>query len=128
MRICIPADTDEGLDAPVCGHFGSAPWFHVVDIATGATTVVANPSRHHEHGACRPLDGLAGHDVTAVVCRGIGRNAFHRLAAAGIDVYVSTGSVVRDVVAEARANRLRLVDPGQLCAGGHAHAHGHGAA
>jgi predicted Fe-Mo cluster-binding NifX family protein len=128
MRICIPADTGEGLDAPVCGHFGSAPWFHVVDLDTGATAVVANATHHHEHGACRPLEGLAGHDITAVVCRGIGRNAFHRLAAAGIDVYVSAGSLVRDVVAEARANRLQLVDPGQLCAGGHQHGHRHGAA
>jgi predicted Fe-Mo cluster-binding NifX family protein len=124
MRICIPADTGEGLGAPVSGHFGSAPWFHIVDLDSGTATVISNARSHHEHGACRPLEGLTGQRIDAVVCRGIGRNAEHRLRAAGIDVYVSDAAAVGDVVAEARANRLQLVDPSQLCGGRHGHHHG----
>jgi predicted Fe-Mo cluster-binding NifX family protein len=128
MRICIPADTNEGAKSSVSGHFGSAPWFHVVDLETGHISVVANGGSHHEHGACRPLDGLAGQEITAVVCRGIGRNAEARLRAAGIDVYLTDAAAVGDVVADARANRLRPVEPHDLCGGAHAHHHGGGPA
>ena len=33
MRICIPIDKDLGLDSPICGHFGSAPFFLIADTA-----------------------------------------------------------------------------------------------
>jgi predicted Fe-Mo cluster-binding NifX family protein len=121
MRICVPADTRDGANAPVCGHFGSAPWFHVVDLTTGSTDVIANTARHHEHGMCRPIDSLVGQQIDAVVCRAIGPNAARQLHAAGISVHLSDAASVRAVVEQARANGLQPLDPERLCAGGHGH-------
>jgi len=125
MRICIPAETHEEHVAAVCGHFGSAPWFHIVDLETGATDVIANGRARHEHGACRPIDGLVGHHIDLVVCRGIGPNAARQLHAAGIEVRVSDAAHVAGVVEQARTNQLQPLDPDRLCAGGHGHGHGH---
>jgi predicted Fe-Mo cluster-binding NifX family protein len=126
MRICVPAETRDGPTAPVCGHFGSAPWFHIVDLDTGATSLIANAGHHHEHGACRPIDALMGHRIDLVACRAIGPNAVRQLNAASIDVRLCDAALVGDVVAQARANRLQPLDPDHLCAGGHGHRYGHG--
>ena len=31
MNLCIPITEDQGLQSPVSGHFGSAPYFMIVD-------------------------------------------------------------------------------------------------
>jgi hypothetical protein len=31
MKICIPTETNEGKSAAVYGHFGSAPYFTIID-------------------------------------------------------------------------------------------------
>jgi len=37
MKLCIPISEDRGLDSPICGHFGSAPAFLLVDTETRAS-------------------------------------------------------------------------------------------
>lgn len=125
MRLCIPTGTGEGLTAPLFGHFGSAPYFHLVDVETGAIETLDNAGRVHEHGMCRPMDGLEDKAIDAVIVRGIGRNAFERIRAAGAEVYLSEAASVRDVLDEARAGTLRPLDPALLCGGGRNH-HGSG--
>ena len=59
MNVCIPISEDRGLASPVCGHFGSAPAFLVVDTETRSHRVLANTNAHHEHGHCTPIALLA---------------------------------------------------------------------
>jgi predicted Fe-Mo cluster-binding NifX family protein len=46
MRIAVSTETNDGLDAPVAGHFGHCPFFTLIDLEADqvqATQVVANP-------------------------------------------------------------------------------------
>ena len=71
MRICVPTATDDGLDATVHEHFGSAPYFSILDTETGAVEAVRNANEHHEHGQCNPVGALTGLNPDALVVRGI---------------------------------------------------------
>jgi len=117
MRICVPTGTDQGIEAEVFGHFGSAPYFSLVDTDTAEVEVLVNSNDHHAHGQCTPMKQLAGLDFDAIVVRGMGRNAVARFAAANVQVMVTTAAKLQDVLEEARAGKLRELDPSQACQG-----------
>jgi len=127
MRICVPTATDQGMDAAVHGHFGSAPFFSVLDTDKGEVEIVSNANQRHEHGQCNPVGALMGIPLDAVVVRGMGRNALARLNQAGIPVYLTTGQRLRDVATEIADGLARPLDFNDTCAGhgGHDHHHHH---
>lgn len=121
MKLCFPTTADRGLESEVFGHFGSAPIFVVVDAATDEVTAISNGGRVHQHGACNPLAGLAGHHIDAVVVGGIGGGALFKLNSAGIRVFQAQEGTVADNVALFRKELLPEYQPGHRCGG-----HGHG--
>jgi len=125
MLVCIPTLEDNGPTAPVCGHFGSAPFFTLFDPDRGELKVVDNSNSHHAHGTCHPLAQLGGYGVTAIVTGGIGRRALDTLARADIKVYQSVGSTVQDVIDALGSGGLAELDAAHAC-GGHSHGSGHG--
>jgi predicted Fe-Mo cluster-binding NifX family protein len=122
MNICVPVETDNGLDSPVCAHFGSAPAFMIVDTDTGGCRAVVNGNQHHGHGQCMPLQSLQGEAIDAMVVGGIGMGALHKLNAARITVYVAQHPTVGEVLSAFKAGSLRPMQPGMACAG-HGHSH-----
>ncbi len=117
MRICVPTGTDQGIEAEVFGHFGSAPYFSLLDTDTAEVEVLSNSNDHREHGQCSPMRQLTGVAFDAVVVRGMGRNAVARFAAANIPVMVTACTTLQDVLDEARAGNLQQLDPNQACQG-----------
>jgi predicted Fe-Mo cluster-binding NifX family protein len=67
MKLCFPVIENLGIESHVFGHFGSAPLFLVIDVATSEVTEIRNSDRVHQHGACNPVAGLGGHHVDAIV-------------------------------------------------------------
>ena len=128
MKICIPLESDRGLESTVTGHFGSAPLFGVVDVESGALEVVPNPELHHRHGSCQPVEGLKELDVDAIVCQGVGRRAFTALNEAGIDVLVPTDPTITGITEAVRAGKARRLSLDDTCGGGQREGHGHGGA
>jgi predicted Fe-Mo cluster-binding NifX family protein len=124
MRICVPTETDEGTGAAVSRHFGSAPWFSVVDSVTGAVAAVANRHVDHDHGHCDPVGQLADLAPDIVVVAGIGGTALGRLAAAGIPTYLTRAATLGNVLAQVRAGGLEEIDPKDACRGGAGAGHG----
>lgn len=125
MNLCIPVVEDAGLTSRVSAHFGSTPWFLLVDTTTNECQTIRNTNAHHQHGACQPLTILQGLPIDAIVVGGIGRGALSKLRAAGMATYVADRATAVEVVEAFKAGRLAEVDPSQACAG-HAHQHGHG--
>ena len=123
MNIGIPVIEDKGLQSPVSGHFGSAPFLAIVNPDTGACRVIPNRDSHHSHGACHPLASLAGEGVDSVAVSGIGAGALNKLQAAGVRVYLSEEPAVEAVVTAFKAGTLRLATPDTACAH---HGDGHG--
>jgi predicted Fe-Mo cluster-binding NifX family protein len=125
MIIAIPIEDDKGLDSLVCGHFGSAPGFLIVDTESSACRAVSNRNLHHVHGACTPLASLQGEKLDGIVVGGIGGGALAKLRAAGLSVYLASAPTVRKTVEALKAGSLSKVEPGMAC-GHHGQAHGDG--
>jgi predicted Fe-Mo cluster-binding NifX family protein len=131
MRICIPTMDDRGKEGMPSDHFGSAPYFTFVDTEEGTYEAVRNGGASHVHGACQPLKFLGTRPVDAIVCRGLGRRAFARLADAGVQVFVTLEKNAEDTVMAMKDGRLRPLASEEACHGhdhdhgGHGHGHGH---
>ncbi|UCF93904.1 MAG: NifB/NifX family molybdenum-iron cluster-binding protein [Desulfobacterales bacterium] len=98
MRICIPTETDEGFEAGVHAHFGSAPIFTVFETHTRTLEFVRNPNHRHLHGTCQPLSALSGTPVDVVVCSGMGARALQKLNGSGIKALRARGTTVEEVL------------------------------
>ena len=122
MRICVPTENDGGLDAPLSGHFGSAPYYTIKDTDTGSLESVSNQEHAHAHGQCAPVEWLTPHHLDAILVGGIGKRAFLRLKQAGLLVYLTDRKTVRDALAELDGGRLKEPAVDQIC-GGHGHKH-----
>jgi predicted Fe-Mo cluster-binding NifX family protein len=117
MRIAFPSQEDRGFDSPVYGHFGSAPYFIVVESDSGSCETIINPDRDHLHGHCQPLSAFAGTSVDAVVVGGIGGGALRQLNAAGVQAYRAVEGTVAENLALIQAERLPTFTPALTCAG-----------
>ncbi|MFO7578144.1 MAG: NifB/NifX family molybdenum-iron cluster-binding protein [Pelovirga sp.] len=122
MKICFPVASNQGLDSPVYGHFGSAPLFMVVDQQTRQVSEVINRDLHHSHGSCSPLRALGGHAVDAIVVGGIGGGALSGLQQAGLTVYQAVAGSIADNLTLLQQAGLAELGTDQVC-GGHAHGH-----
>ncbi len=123
MKICFPVEEGQGLVSQIFGHFGSAPMFVVVDTDTNDIETIHNRDQIHQHGACNPIAGLAGHQVDAIVVGGIGGGALFKLNNAGIKVFkAQDGTIARNIELYHSAELPQFM-PGHSC-GGHGSAHG----
>ncbi len=121
MRVCIPVNADAGVNSPVCEHFGSAPYFMLVDTESGACRALPNRDAHHAHGMCQPLAALQGEKLDGIVVTGIGGGALAKLLAAGIRVFLAEHASVEETVKALNAGRLSPLTADRACPG-----HGHG--
>ena len=117
MNICVPVNEDKGLQSSVCAHFGSAPFYLIVDMENDQCRAISNKNQHHAHGTCRPLNAIAGEKVDCVVVGGIGMGALYKLMAAGIQVFLAEYPTVQENLSAYRAGTLSLVSPERACSG-----------
>jgi predicted Fe-Mo cluster-binding NifX family protein len=116
MKVCIPVAEYCGLESQVYGHFGSAEAFAVVDTETLAVERLSNRDQEHVHGACSPLNALAGAQPHAVLAGGIGAGALSGLQRAGIAVYLAPNGTVAEAVRLFKDGKLRELGA-STCAG-----------
>jgi predicted Fe-Mo cluster-binding NifX family protein len=120
MRVCIPTSEDKGARSRIDDHFGSAPFFAYADTESAAVEIAPNLGKHHRHGECEPVKHIDATSIDAVVCLGMGKNAWGSLKAQGIEVWVTYADTVADAVEDARSGRLKKLTADGAC-GGHAH-------
>jgi len=125
MRVGIPTAAKAGApgaEAPVYGHFGSAPSFVIVDTDKGTFEIVENSGREHEHGQCNPFQSLESHSVNALITGGIGQRALQLLRQRNIKVYrASAERNVAEAVLNLRSGKLQEISLDDACThhGGH---------
>jgi len=125
MRLCIPTVDDRGLAGRLSSHFGSAPYFTLVESGTGEVRVVENLHSEHEPGSCHSADALRAYGVEAVVCRGLGRRAYGRMRIMGLPVFVSGEEEAAGALEAFRQGRLRRMTDESACHGGRGHGRHH---
>jgi predicted Fe-Mo cluster-binding NifX family protein len=116
MRVCIPTETNEGKSALVYGHFGSAPYFTIVDTEKDTVEVIDNANQHHAHGMCQPMKALIGKKVDAVVTGGMGARAVAGLNQGGIKAYRAIPGTVADIVSQFEKGGLEEITAQNACA------------
>ena len=117
MRVCIPTETNEGLNAKVHAHFGSAPFFTIFDTEKKEVKVVNNTNAHHDHGMCHPIGVLGTSAIDAVVCQGMGMRAIEKLNASGIRAFRACAGSVEEIIKQYDANTLPEMTITDACAG-----------
>lgn len=117
MRICIPTETNEGRKAQVYGHFGSAPYFMIVDTEKDVDNieVIDNSDQHHSHGMCQPMQAIEGKEIDAVVTGGMGARAVQKLNEGGIRVFMALPDTVEGIAAKFRNNELKEITVDNAC-------------
>ncbi len=120
MILCIPTIDTLGRDAQLSGHFGSAPFFAVVDLERGTETFIPNGNDHHAHGTCSPIDAIRQTGATAVLVRGMGMRAILALNSAGIPVYRTEGTTMGEAMNEFTSGTLSELNANEGCQGHHA--------
>lgn len=121
MKVCLPTQSTNGLAEPLYGHFGSAPYFTVVDTESGEVKLIDNADQKHEHGKCNPIAALANEQVDAVVVQGIGAGAVSKLGQMGIRVYHSNLGTVGEAVKALKDGKLLPISSAGLCQHHHEH-------
>ena len=92
MKVCITAQ-DATPDALVDERFGRAPYFILMDTASGTWEALENPFAAGGGGVGpKAAQLLIAHGAKAVITGQIGGNAQEVLAAGGIAIHTVTGS------------------------------------
>ena len=115
MRICIPTETDKGKDAPLCSHFGSAPYFTICDTVSNTVETINNTNQDHVHGQCQPLSALTDKNIDALICKGMGLRVANAMIKAGIKTYITDAAIVDEALQECVQGNLKQFTPGDCC-------------
>jgi len=116
MKICVPTESKEGQNAKVHGHFGSAPYFTIVDTEKNSVEIIDNANQHHSHGMCQPMNALVGKEIDAVVTGGMGGRAVQKLNEGGIKAYRAILGTVADIVSQFTKGGLEEITAQNACA------------
>jgi len=119
MKICIPAQDGQVLNAKVSPHFGRAPFYVVVDIESGELEVVPNGDHDHERGHCGSVEWVGKMGVDAIVCGGMGRRSLLLFESEGLAVFISRSPRVWKVLSEIQAGDVTRLRSGEASAGKH---------
>ena len=91
MRVVIPCESDQLLEALRSGHFGHAPWLTVVDLDETGALVSVEAVKNAEHGAggCgNVIAHVLGLGADAIIAAGMGMPPLMRFTQSGVTVYV----------------------------------------
>lgn len=119
MKIAFPTQEKNHKQSPVHNHFGSAPYFVIVDADTEESQIIDNQNLDHTHGNCQPLVALGGTQVDAVVVGGIGGGALRKLLNEGIKAYRAVEGTVLENLALVKDDKLDEFSPEHTCQGHH---------
>ena len=112
MKIAICA-TGDSLEAKVSPFFGRCPYFLIINSEGKTETVkaISNPALSAGRGAgVVAVQTLVGEKVEAIICPGLGPNAFSVMQSAGISFYIADASLTAKEALEAfRHQKLKEV-------------------
>ena len=121
MKIAICA-TGNDLKAQVSSFFGRCPYFLIIDSEDKKEKVEAipNPALSAGRGAgVVAVQAVVEKEIKAIICQGIGPNAFAVIQSAGISFYmVDSPMTIQEVLEAFRHDKLKPVSSPTRTAGG----------
>jgi predicted Fe-Mo cluster-binding NifX family protein len=107
--IAVSAEGDRGLDSPVCGRFGHAPFFCFVEEEAGQPgecRCLANPF-YTEHQPGRVPLFIKSEGAAVIISGKMGESAARIFAHHGIEVATGASGTVREAVAAFLAGAIK---------------------
>ena len=117
MKLCLPVKENNGINSQVSEHFGSAPFFMIVDTDTLECKAITNTNSEHSHGMCQPLSVLSAYTFDGIVVGGIGAGALNKLKASNIKVFKTGFGNIADSIKAYKENKLEEMELNSTCAG-----------
>ena len=119
MKIAIPAD-EKNIDSTVCQSFGRTPFFLIYDTDTDTAEFLDNSAASSQGGAgIKAAQSIVDSKVCAVLVPRCGQNAAEVLTAAGILIYKTESSSIKDSITAFKEKRLDQLQ--EIHAGFHGH-------
>ena len=119
MKIAIPAD-EKTLDSTVCQSFGRTPYFLIYDTDKESADFIDNSAASSQGGAgIKAAQSIADSKVFAILPPICGQNAAEVLTTAGVLIYKTECSSIKESIAAFNENRLELLQ--EIHAGFHGH-------
>jgi predicted Fe-Mo cluster-binding NifX family protein len=108
--VAVPIETDDGLDAPVCEHFGRAPYFLVGKVG-GPFEVIGNDMQDRDVRAgleaIKKL--LKDTGFEEVIVRQIGEISFFTLRDKFVEVFQTEDGVAGEALEKLQQGRLKIL-------------------
>ncbi len=114
MKICIPVTESKGLQSPFSAHYGSAPFFVIADTETKEHNVITKGS---EEGQCGSFPFITQHNVSAIVCTGMGRRALENLNRSNVKAFIpeTICATAEDALTAFNNKKCREMEPDSAC-------------
>jgi len=105
MKIAFPIDEKEDLDGYLATHFGRAAKFVIFDTMNNEIKTITNTGEHFGGRSSTP-SLLHSNQVNILICKGLGRRAIALFGELGIDVRITTTSIVKEALAAYNNGKL----------------------
>ncbi|MFH1714976.1 MAG: NifB/NifX family molybdenum-iron cluster-binding protein [Elusimicrobiota bacterium] len=110
MKICI---TSEGktLESNLDMRFGRCAYFIIFDTDTNEFKAVENTNVNLTGGAgIQSAQSVISSGVKAVLTGKVGQNAYNTLKTAGIEIYLSNGGGIKNVIEQYKTGKLEKMN------------------
>lgn len=116
MKIAVPVANIDDYKSNIYGHFGSSPYYAIIEFETEKLEFIDNSSKDHIHGQCQPVNELVEKKVEAVVCNGMGRRAIDNLNSIGIKVYfIPEATTLEEIIDSFKKGNLKEFSQENAC-------------
>lgn len=108
MNVCIPTNTNFGLQSEIAPNFGQALWFMVIDSDTMETVAVdASDTAQRD----KPIN------MDAILCKGMSEKLYVTLRGQGLPIYGTRARNVAEAMADFFEGELRDLADYSCCGG-----------
>ncbi len=119
MKIAIPTD-EKNIDSTVCQSFGRTPYYLIYDTETDTADFIDNSAASSHGGAgIRAAQSVVDSGASAILTPRCGQNAAEVLTEAGVLIYMTDGTSIKENIAAFKENRLNQLE--EIHSGFHKH-------
>jgi predicted Fe-Mo cluster-binding NifX family protein len=114
MIICIPSESNCGLQDNIGYHFGRVEYYTIYNDDSEEVIVIKNTSTH-KGGKKLPAELLRDLNVNIMLCGSIGRKAIQLFEEFGVEVYAGAQGTVNDALKQFKGNKLKITTKKDAC-------------
>ena len=114
MKLIIPTNDKDGLNAKVAIHFGRCNTYTIIDENGSLVEVIDNTSEHNG-GKGLPPELMKEHNANILLCKGLGRRALNLCQEFDIKVFVDDSETVKDIFDAWKNGKLKEATVNDAC-------------